>query len=319
MAPPRIDLVVSKRLVFALRELEETGRLRTFPEGLSLNQRTLSQYLRVLLHSFETNDDLNELVDNLSGGNIRVALEFLSDFVGSGHVDSQKILGIYQTEGSYTVPVHEFLRAILYKDHEYYDPSVSRIANIFDITAQDGREHFLQAIIMSLVERLGRVGVDEGFIDVDGVFEFCQSKGFTPAQIHTAVDRAVAKKLLDGNPRLSGSQSIISVRITSIGAYTVKKLVGTFAYLDAVVIDTPIVSLAIRGAIGAVAALEDRLDRAELFKSYLSEQWEALNEKGLPFDWGAVIPMLDSDIAKVRKKQEQVKGGSRRKGATDTH
>jgi hypothetical protein len=35
---------------------------------------------------------LVELVENLSGGNVRAGLGFLNTFVGSGHVDTKKIL-----------------------------------------------------------------------------------------------------------------------------------------------------------------------------------------------------------------------------------
>jgi hypothetical protein len=91
----------------------------------------------------EHNEELNSFVDNLSSGNIRRALDFLNAFIGSGHVNATKILDKYNQQGSYTIPVHEFMRAVIYDDHEHYDPSTSPIANLFDISTPDGREHFL--------------------------------------------------------------------------------------------------------------------------------------------------------------------------------
>jgi hypothetical protein len=94
VAPPRVDLVLSKRLKFALKQLSETGRLASFPKGLSLKSETLSTYLNVVLESFEEGDGLVEFIDNMSGGNMRQALDFITAFVGSGHVDTDKILRI---------------------------------------------------------------------------------------------------------------------------------------------------------------------------------------------------------------------------------
>lgn len=73
---------------------------------------------------------------------MRLALRFVVDFLGSGHVNTTKILGAYHEQGRYTISVHEFLRALLYGDHRYYDPEPPPIANVLRITRPDGREHF---------------------------------------------------------------------------------------------------------------------------------------------------------------------------------
>jgi len=92
VAPPRVDLVLSKRLQFALNELSSTGRLSILPSNLTFSSAKLSEYLHILLQSFEHSEALIEFVDNLSGGNTREALDFVSDFIGSGHVDAEKII-----------------------------------------------------------------------------------------------------------------------------------------------------------------------------------------------------------------------------------
>src|SRR5205807_5146187 len=125
------------------KQLGEKGRLPNFPTGLTLRSDVLTTYVGVLIRSFERNHELNEFVDNLSGGNIRRAMGFLETFVGSGHVDTQKILNVEATGGAYIIPLHEFMRAVIYGDYEYYDPSASPIANLLDISSVDSREHFL--------------------------------------------------------------------------------------------------------------------------------------------------------------------------------
>lgn len=196
ISPPRIDIVIKKRLHFALDQLKRTGRLSAFPANITINSETLSRYMAALLHSFETNDELNSFVDNLSGGNIRRALDFLNAFIGSGHVNAAKILAKYEEQGSYIISVHEFMRAVIYGDHEHYDPSTSPIANLFDISTPDGREHFLLGNIVGFIERNSGSTVQQGYVDAAPLYEFAQSLGFSPAQVNFAIQRAIEKKLM---------------------------------------------------------------------------------------------------------------------------
>jgi hypothetical protein len=152
---------------------------------------SLTAYLEVLLENFKSNTRLVSLIDNLAAGNVRRALEFVSRFIGSGHVDTRKILGIYDREGDYSIALHEFLRAIIYGDTEYYDPEASPIANLFDISQPDGREHFLLAVLIAHIASAGNRAGTEGFIASDEVYSVAQRAGFNADQIAWAVDRAV--------------------------------------------------------------------------------------------------------------------------------
>ena len=138
--PPRIDRVVEKRIRYGI-ELLTNGHLGE--GGVSLSSSSLQAYLEVLAYSFQENQDLIEFIDNVCGGNVRLALDFIKVFIGSGHVDTSKIIDIYQSTGSYLVPLHEFLRAVMYGDYFWYDPAASEIKNVFDISERDGREHFV--------------------------------------------------------------------------------------------------------------------------------------------------------------------------------
>ena len=72
--PPRIDVVVEKRLGYGI-DLLETGKLHD--GNISLESYTLKTYLEILTESFRTNGDLKEFIDNVCGGNVRLALDFM--------------------------------------------------------------------------------------------------------------------------------------------------------------------------------------------------------------------------------------------------
>jgi hypothetical protein len=304
IAPPRVDLVLKKRLAFALEQLRDTSRLASFPSGVTITSDSLTAYLEVLLWNFESNERLVSLIDNLSAGNIRRALEFVSRFIGSGHVDTRKILGIYEREGDYTIALHEFLRAIIYGDAEHYDPDVSPIANMFGVSQPDGREHFLLGLLIAHMEAASDRKGTEGFVPTDEVYGFGQKCGFSPDQIAWALNRGVKKGLLERSPRGRGSGTHEHLRITSAGVYTARMLIHMFAYVDAVVVDTPIVDPNYRKLITAVQDVTERLRRADLFRVYLDRQWRTLSNavEDLPFNWEEHSMRLRNDVETVRRK-----------------
>lgn len=304
ISPPRVDVVLTKRLKFALDQLHDNSRLESFPAGVTVESDSLTAYLEVLLENFQENTRLVSLIDNLAAGNIRRALEFVSRFIGSGHVDTRKILGIYDREGDYTIALHEFLRAIIYGDSEYYDSEVSPIANLFDISQPDGREHFLLAILIAYIASIGDRSGDEGFVASDEVYSLAQRAGFNADQIAWAIDRGVKKRLLERSPSIGGDTGREHLRVTSAGVYTGNVLINMFAYSDAVVVDTPIIDDSYRQRISNAFTLDERLRRTELFRIYLDRHWRNLRNAApdLAFNWEEHSDRLRQDVALVTQK-----------------
>jgi hypothetical protein len=304
IAPPRSDLMLQRRVDFALGQLRNTGRLGSFPIGVTLDSDSLVAFLEVLSENFRSNEELLALIDNLAGGNMRLALQFVTEFIGSGHIETSKILRIFEDGGHYKISVHEFLRALLFGDGVYYDPQASPIANLFRVSQPDGREHFLLPLLLSQAQSLGeRVG-EEGYVTAEELFDFAQRLGFDVDQVTTSLDHAVVKRLLDAAPRHSGDGPRLHYRITTVGAYTVRVLLAYFAYVDAVLIDTPVVDEQYRKLIQDVHSLADRVSRSEYFRLYLDRQWARVTEEGLPWDWSDTSEQLAEDIRKVGRRAD---------------
>lgn len=320
ISPPRIDQVIKKRLSFASSAVE-AGRLALTAEGITLDSVILRDYINVLIYSLNKNPDLCECIDNVSGGNVRRALGLLTSFVGSGHVDTTKILSIWRESGSYTIPLHEFLRAIIYGGAEHFDPSSSPIVNAFDISSPNPREHFSMPLILNFLHRNSQHGaVEYGFVLLGAVYDHCQSFGFSVEEIDFALGRAVAGELAESSvgaasDRPHGAERI---RLTQSGAYLLHRLMGMFVYYDAVVVDTPIVSDRIRPQIGEARQIGDRLDRAEIFVTYLECEFDGL--RGLPteFDFPTQVALVREDIASIRRRLDRATERNRVENASFT-
>ncbi len=305
ISPPRADVMLQRRVDFALHQLQETRRLGSFPSGVTIDSESLQLFLKMLADNFRTNAGLLTLIDNLAGGNMRLALSFVAEFIGSGHIDTTKMLEITRSGKSYAIPLHEFLRAILYGDGAYYDPETSPIANLFRITQPDGREHFLLPLLLSEAQSRGeRVG-KEGYVSVEELFAFAQRLGFNADQIEASLSHAVVKRLLDVVPRYSGEQMRVHYRITTVGAYTTRILLTYFAYVDAVLVDTPIADEQYRNLINDVHTLADRLARGEYFRLYLDREWAKISDEGLPWTWSATSQRLSSDIRQIGRRTDR--------------
>jgi hypothetical protein len=311
VSPPRLDEVIYKRLQYAIDQLVATGRVGQSKAWLSVDSSSLLTYLRTLLDSFEKSYELMESLDNMSGGNIREAIRFVIAFIGSGHVNAEKIIEKHQrnteiarraaiekprkyTPPAYVISVHEFLRAIIYGDHVYYDPASSPVFNVFDVATADPREHFLSLNLLAFLERSGSVA--EGFVDITKIFAFTQSLGFEPHQVHGALDRAISKKLIEPNPKFADGSEKSAYRITTVGVYLITKLAQRFVYIDAVVIDTPIMDETTRVNIANVDPLDSRVARAKTFVDYLDSEWMKLSGSPVSFDWPTTSQQLKADL-----------------------
>jgi hypothetical protein len=303
VAPARVSNVIAKRLAFARKQLLEGAT----ESDLSLDVRDLKAYLDALEAGFTTNETLLEILENMSGGNTRLALEYLSSFVGSGYVDTARILDVAERGSVYTIPVHEFMRSIILGENEFYDPTTSRIPNVFDISIADQREHFLLLLLLAFVQTAGESSASSshGFVESQDVYATAQAWGFLPEQIQWQLERAVSKSLIDtdADARWTGPY-----RISSVGAYMYREMVAMFSYVDSMIVDTPIVDPSARSAILDVRAIEERLDRADQFCDYLEDVWQAFpNPESLPFDWNVQGAGLRRDISTAREKAERAR------------
>ena len=309
IGPPRVDQVISKRLKYAI-QLLESGVIGRSIQGVDIHVDLgdLLDYLKIIDYSFQHNPDLVEFVDNVCGGNIRLALDFVRVFVGSGHANTDKMLRIYRQTGKYEVALHEFLRAVIYGDYRDFHPGYSEITNLFDIGSVDGREHFLAPIILAYLASESRASGNSGYVVAERVGRYAQSIAFQPAQITSTLNRLLKDKLVETETKqpLSARRESESLyyRITTIGSYYYQKLIGKFPYVDAMVGDTPIVDRERREQIRDELSITGRLRRAESFRRYLDSQWEKMEPVSEVFDWTPMSLLLKDEIELVMNRVE---------------
>lgn len=311
VSPPRVDLVLQKRLQFSL-DLAE-GRLPLDRlEGISIRLDSISSFFKALLLSLRVNKEIIELLTNITGGNIREVLELIKKFIGSSNVDSEKIIAIYEREGKYVIPLHEFSKAALLGEYSHYHAPSSIALNLFDVRYPDTKEHFLAPIILTFLGVDGAQRNKEGFVQTSNLISQCQSMGFVAEQIETSLRRMTNKKLIETTERITfneGLQGLIgdmplAFRVTTIGSYHTKRWMPTFAYLDAMLFDTPIFDSVTRSSLtNGIEShdIRERYRRTTMFVKYLDDCWINFPEKPDYFDWPTFKPIGIASFESVKK------------------
>jgi hypothetical protein len=301
--PPRVERMVSRRLKFGLDHYDREGGLPQWL-GWTAASDDLRDYLAILAKSFTRSEPLQRTLINLSGGNARHGLELMKTFINSPHGQHQRTLARdRRSERDYLVPAHDFLRAALLSDGDYYSPNVSRIPNLFDIATRDPREHFLLPCMIALLDRESELRDSEGYLTLGNLFGRLADTGFSADQMDFALSRAIAGAWVDVLPPEANAGSVHSVRATTVGVFGYRVLAEEFPYLDAVVVDTPITDPDVRRQLHVVHAMTPRLERAEAFLDYLGKCWKSSGLEDLRvFDWAEHLDAARTEIDSIRSK-----------------
>jgi hypothetical protein len=297
--PPRPELVIEKRLVFALKVAE--GRISPDAlQGVRLNLGSMAVFLRALLFSLEKNREITEILANITAGNIRAVVEFVRRFIGSPNVEAEKIVNIHGKTGSYIIPLHEFSKAAILGDYSHFVPESSLAMNLYDVESLDRREHFLSLMIIAFMLSIDTPKDRDEFIRTTLIVEEMQNWRFLPDQTEKTLRKLTNKRLIETTERITFEEDLVGLigaipegfRATSIGAYHLRRWAGDFAYLDGMVFDTPIFDPDMREKISENLGsfeIKHRYARTLMFRNYLSSTWEASGLRPQYLDWNEIV------------------------------
>lgn len=313
ISPPKLEDVIEKRLSFALKISE--GRLPVSGiKGLSLHVESLAILIKALQASLRQNPELYEFIVNVSSGNVRVAIELISKFLGNPNVESERIVQICSESGSYRIPLHEFSKGGLLGDYAYYQEDASMALNLFGIIHADKREHFLSLLILGYLswDSPNSQKID-GFVSLDSILKEMQSNGFSIEQTTEHLKRLTRKKLLETTERrqletdqeLRESGMPESFRLTPLGAYHLKKWAYDFAFIEAMSFDTPIFDDQMHAFLIKRVneqTISARHERAIYFRDYLNRVWnEGFSPKPY-FNWSEKLDIGQESFDRVEKR-----------------
>jgi hypothetical protein len=211
------------------------------------------------------------------------------------------------------VPLHEFTKHALLGEFSYYNAQSSLFAcNMFDVGEADSREHFLSNLIVGYVSsNLGKRDND-GYVRGDTIIRELSRFGFIENQVIARLAILANKRILETphshfreiELREGESAEALNYRATSIGLYHIKFWVGSFSFLDAMSIDTPIFDESVRDLVCKLAPssdISDRYEKTVAFRRYLEERWHQSNFETNYYDFPVIISSQSNTFELVER------------------
>lgn len=311
---PHIGKVVRERLKYGREKFRDVGA-----SELELSESELSSIdglLSTLIKSATGgNSNIQRMLASVSNGDMRYALGLFRDFVSSGNTDVDKILRIVGESGHYSLPFHEFAKSAILGSRRYYRSSVSHFLNLFKRTDAASASHICALRLLARLMAADRAPSShgEGYVEVPNLLkEYRQSFGHADDAV-LWLGELLRRGLVESEPpRCPEVERADAFRITAAGAYYVRYLAQSFAYLDLVFVDTPLLDERLAKNLAAMAdtrAMSVRFDRVRMFLDYLQtaedeELHEAAERSGFYRERliGQIWEQVEREIRLIAKK-----------------
>ena len=305
---PNLSLVLKKRFAYA-KSIAEGKRLPAQISAGSGDKHIAFKlpHVALILDSCEFSarkrHGIIPMLESVSNGNIRKMLSLTKEILCSGHLDTLKIVNRIEEDGSYTIPDFEGIKALMYGEYMHYDSEKSPFINLFDVLNSDLNQHFIRLSMLSYLSSVPSDGADAGFVDRSKLNVFLNASGYSLQSIESAVSLLGRKELVKFpvvDPAETGASQ--RIKITSLGRFHIFNLVMTFQYLDAVLVDTPIMNDEVRSAIRDVFSIRDRLDRTQAFLSYLDDAGKCIEEGSVQKIWKNISETARDELADIERR-----------------
>ncbi|KKL27278.1 hypothetical protein LCGC14_2386730, partial [marine sediment metagenome] len=300
VAPPLTRPLLVRRFDYALGLL---SGVNSPGKSISHHLPSTKRVLQRVRESFNSDAKLCRLFDSLSNGNVRALLQFVQQALINDHLDTEKI----SDKPSYLMPVHEALRSILYGEHLQYDPTHSPVVNLFDALHADKIEHFSRFLLLHYLSRQRSLPQNtRGLRSVTEVETYMCQLGYTPAHVTATLKFLFDKHCCECSvPGVTWANRTEEFRITDWGTYHINNLVNEFQYVDAMVIDTPIMDDSVRETIQHVRYIRDRIVRCQHFVDYLDNAMLTMKDDDATLAWAEVARTVREDIEYIKARIEK--------------
>jgi hypothetical protein len=244
--PPRFASVARKRLELALEDLAIADKRKEFTtnKGARVTYETadLPEYLRKIYESiFGTHRRAGQILEAVSGRNIRKSLEMFCEILRSGYLAGETIFKTIEpsaskSKSSQTITDKTILRALMRVQRRYYSSSHGYILNVFDCSSEDvSADMCLRTFILEcLASRRKEPSSNklEGFVQLRELCAVASVASYSSTAVKDEVAFLVKKGAISADA-VSGTNTDLEdyFRVSAYGYFLVRWLVQRVEYL----------------------------------------------------------------------------------------
>jgi len=323
--PPSVVPVLARRFTFARKMLTGQKAELLLESGARFKADDIGAFFEIAAQSMLSVEGA-ELIDTLSGGDIRRGLSLAREFLASGHITADIALQKYLTDQSWRFPMHEVFKGSVLGGRKFYREEDSLLPNMFSSKLGVPGLQLLRLIIVASLVQRSQTSTFEGAI-VEEMQATLHQVGIAQREVDavlkTLLDSAILRTL-DGGPVVQQSRLVP----TRLAGYLVHDLMARFNYSEMCVLDAHVYAddlwekiqhltrkIQVEG--NAISRLRFRIDRVKRFFDHLEsveDKWiiEA-KRRNLGESWlqdiikGRLRPQLEIDCDRALQSAQRVR------------
>jgi archaellum biogenesis ATPase FlaH len=287
LTAPVVPEVLIKRLNYIKEQLTYTEDVDfEFNVKNDSDLITIQNFLQICIYQLAKEDsNLSKFVRYATHGDVRQALEFFKGFISSGYTNVDEI----SHRKYWTFQTHQVIKPMMAPDRIFYDETLSKIPNIFQLRNDNNSSHFTGLRILDLLDNKYGGKNSTGFIDAKYFVQEFEEKFALREDCENHLNIFLNKGLIEASNRLEEyCQEIDQIKITAFGKYLYEFLSFDFSYIDLICLDcgnyneelsnylieSASKELRYKHSGRMIERIELRLERAKRFVEYLIEQEE---------------------------------------------
>jgi hypothetical protein len=285
LSAPVVPDVLIKRLNYIKEKLTYTQDIELeFNIKTDTDLNTIQNFLQICIYQLAKEDsNLSKFIRYATHGDVRQALEFFKGFISSGYTNVDEI----SQRKYWTFQTHQVIKPMMAPDRIFYDETLSKIPNLYQLRNDNNSSHFTGLRILDLLDNKYGGKTSTGFIDAKFFVQEFDEKFSLKEDCENYLNVFLNKGLIESSNRLEEyNNKVDQIKITAFGKYLYEYLCFDFSYLDLISLDCGIYNEELNNYLIESAStelkykhagrmhdrIELRLQRSKRFVEYLIEQ-----------------------------------------------
>jgi len=305
ISPPKTAMMLRKRFqyaaAFAMESLDREAYSRaSFSAEVKPHLPEAAKFFETCDESVRKKPTLAQQFEAVANGNVRLILHYVRELLMSNHLDTVTAMKHIKEGRNYLLNENETLAALLFGPYVQYEPTSAIFTNLFHIARSDPTEHFARLFLLEFFHRHAVAGENFGFVTMSQARAYMAQLGYTDIAIDDAIGALTDKSCIEGRD-ISDEHPVLGdeVRATGLGRFHISTLVRKFAYLDATVVDTPVLDPKARTTLQDAKRPREKLKRARDFLRYLDWAASELPQANSRKVWEDISGSLANNITDV--------------------
>ncbi|MEF2247760.1 hypothetical protein [Paenibacillus sp. IITD108] len=239
--PPGVKELLKKRIA-AFKQYPQGEFSVEIPPNIKMSV-PLEKFISVLDNTLDSpshGKQVEAMLENLSGGNMRRALNLFKTFIQSGNTKLYELLNQYRRIDNVEVDYNYVFDSLILKDNVHYNSSDSEFFNVFNYYNDGFYSHMTVVNILKYLDRLS-YNEKNSFVSIDDLIEKFKDSLIDRDKLLNILEPLLSSYLINSN---YGERSRLvlttSVSISLLGKYYINDLITDWRYLYYVCTDTPI-------------------------------------------------------------------------------